>query len=315
MQAEEALACLLVGHIDVDNLIDASCAQHCSVDALGMVGGCQHINALLGGVVELAQKLVGFAVLVAAFVAGALRHQGIELVEKDQRRRLLFSFLEQFADLLLRTMHEGRCQVVGNHLDEVDAQLLGNLLGKERLAASGRTIEQYAGRRDAIGLGTLTIVEHVDESLGHQSLQLLHTSHIIKSTGFLGRGLLSHLAGGDTFWFGFLLFLSYKVIEQVFELFLKCQFWGRAVVPFLFGVLLLHTFSFLFKGVSIYLCKMRTNVNNSYHQKPEIRCKTTPFFRYEQTFFEKNETNFSKTCFWAKLIQTKRRAKCYIPAF
>ena len=39
---------------------------------------------------------------------------------------------------------------------------------------------------------------------------------------------------------------------------------------------------------------MRTNVNNSYHQKPEIPCKTTPFFRQEQTFFEKNETNFSK---------------------
>jgi hypothetical protein len=51
---------------------------------------------------------------------------------------------------------------------------------------------------------------------------------------------------------------------------------------------------------------MRTNVNNSYHQKPEIRCKTTPFFRQEQTFFEKNETNFSKNVLFVQNDTNKK---------
>jgi hypothetical protein len=51
---------------------------------------------------------------------------------------------------------------------------------------------------------------------------------------------------------------------------------------------------------------MRTNVNNSYHQKPEIRCKTTPFFRQEQTFFEKNETNFSKNVLFVQKDTNKK---------
>jgi len=51
---------------------------------------------------------------------------------------------------------------------------------------------------------------------------------------------------------------------------------------------------------------MKSNVNNSYHQKPEIRCKTTPFFRYEQTFFEKNETNFSKNVLFVQNDTNKK---------
>ena len=51
---------------------------------------------------------------------------------------------------------------------------------------------------------------------------------------------------------------------------------------------------------------MRTNVNNSYHQKPEIRCKTTPFFRQEQTFFEKNETIFSKNVLFVQKDTNKK---------
>jgi hypothetical protein len=58
--------------------------------------------------------------------------------------------------------------------------------------------------------------------------------------------------------------------------------------------------------VSIYLCKIRPDVNNSYHQKPEIRCKTTPFFRQEQTFFEKNETNFSKNVLFVQNDTNKK---------
>ena len=47
LQSEEAFASLVVGHVDIDDFVDAACAQCGTVDALGMVRRRQHIDALL----------------------------------------------------------------------------------------------------------------------------------------------------------------------------------------------------------------------------------------------------------------------------
>ena len=78
-------------------------------------------------------------------------------------------------------------EVIRHDLHEVDAYLLGHLLGKERLAATCRTIKEHGGRLDAIYLGTLAVLQYVDKSLGHKLLQLVHAGNVSKSMtiGFL----------------------------------------------------------------------------------------------------------------------------------
>lgn len=72
----------------------------------------------------------------------------------------------------------------------MDANLLSHFLGKERLATSRRPIEEHGGRTDAVGVGQITMLEHIDEALHDPLLQVLHAGNVAKAIAMLlGRRL------------------------------------------------------------------------------------------------------------------------------
>ena len=190
-QGKQTLAGLVVGHVHIDQFVDASRPQHGLVDALGMVGGGKDIDPFVGSMVEHTEKLVHLAVVVlVVFVSCATRHHGVKLVKEEQCRRVSLRILEDLADLLLRAVHHGAGQIVRDDLDKVDANLLSHFLGKERLATSRRPIEEHGGRTDAVGVGQITMLEHIDEALLDPLLQVLHAGNVAKAIAMLlGRRL------------------------------------------------------------------------------------------------------------------------------
>ena len=117
--------------------------------------------------VELDQQLVQRLVLLAVEpVAAARLPDRVELVDEDDRRRVLARLLEQLAD--------ARRAEPGEHLDErrgalcveARARLVGDRLRGERLAGAGRPVEENALRHPrAERLEPLRIAQEVDDLL------------------------------------------------------------------------------------------------------------------------------------------------------
>src|SRR5581483_5642923 len=98
--------------------------------------------------VELDEQLVERLILFAVeAVAGALRADGVELVDEDDRRRVLARLLEELAN--------ARGAEAREHLDErgrargveVRAGLVRDRLREQRLAGAGRPVEEQSLRR------------------------------------------------------------------------------------------------------------------------------------------------------------------------
>ena len=124
-----------------------------------MVGGSKDIYTTFGGIAQATEKLVDFTVIVlVCLVTGAFGHHGIELVEEQKRGCFLLRIPEYLAYLLLCSVYPSTGEVIRHNLHEVDAYLLGHLLGEERLAATSRTIKKHGGWLDTIYLGTLAVL-------------------------------------------------------------------------------------------------------------------------------------------------------------
>ena len=118
------------------------------IEDVGPVGGRDQDDAgALAEAVHLDQQLVQrlLALVVAAAQAGAaLAADGVDLVDEDDARAVLLGLLEQVA-------HAGRADA-DEHLDEVGAGdreerhagLARDGAGQQRLAGSGRPVEQHA---------------------------------------------------------------------------------------------------------------------------------------------------------------------------
>ena len=166
-----------------------------------MVGGGKDIYTTFGGIVEHTEELVDFTVIVlVCLVTGAFGHHGIELVEEQQCGSFFLCVFEYFAYLLLCSVYPSTGEVVRHDLHEVDAYLLGHLLGEERLAATSRTIKEHGGWLDAIHLGALAVLQNVDETFSHELLQLIHARNVSKPMPFdfllCHRLVLSLFCGG-----------------------------------------------------------------------------------------------------------------------
>ena len=126
-----------------------------------------HDDDLLGTLepVELDEQLVQRLILLAVeAVAAALRADGVELVDEDDRRGVLARLGEELADA-------GGAEA-GEHLDErrrargveVRAGLVRDGLREQRLAGSGRPVEQEALRHlRAETLEPLRLAQEVDD--------------------------------------------------------------------------------------------------------------------------------------------------------
>ena len=99
-------------------------------------------SSLVLEAVHLDQELVEGLVLLAGDVVAALAADGVELVDEDDRRRVLARLAEQPPDARRAQagehLHEG-----GRRLgEEVRARLVRDRLGEQRLARAGRPVQQ-----------------------------------------------------------------------------------------------------------------------------------------------------------------------------
>ena len=142
---ENRLAPGEIGRRDEHLPVEAAGTEQRRIEILNPVRGSHH-DDLPGAVeaVELDEELVERLVLLAVeAVAGALRADGVELVDEDDGGRVLPRLLEELADPRRAETRE--------HLDErrrargveVRARLVGNRLREQRLAGA------RAGRRGA----------------------------------------------------------------------------------------------------------------------------------------------------------------------
>ena len=137
-----------VGPVDDDLPVEAARSQERGVENVGPVGGGEHDYAALGvEAVHLDEELVErlLPLIVTAAQAGAaLPAYGIDLVHKDDARRVLLGLLEEVA-------HAARADP-DEHLDEVGARdgeerhprLAGDGARQQRLAGAGRPDEERA---------------------------------------------------------------------------------------------------------------------------------------------------------------------------
>ena len=166
MHLEDRLAALEVGRRHEHLAVEAAGAQQRLVEILDAVRGA-HDDDLLGALeaVELDEQLVERLILLAVeAVAGALRADGVELVDEDDRGRVLARLGEELAD--------ARGAEAGEHLDErrrargveVRARLVRDGLREQRLAGAGRPVEQEALRHlRAEPLEALRVAQEVDD--------------------------------------------------------------------------------------------------------------------------------------------------------
>ena len=168
MDGEDLAAALEVGRLDQDLAVEAAGTQQRRVEVLQPVRGA-HDDDLVARAeaVELDEELVQRLVLLAVErVPAAGRPDGVELVDEDDRRRVLARLFEELAD--------PRRAEAGEHLDErggalrveARARLVRDGLRGERLAGAGRPVEEDPLRHArAEPLEALRVAQEVDDLL------------------------------------------------------------------------------------------------------------------------------------------------------
>ena len=146
--------------------VEASGPQQRLVEVLDTVRRAHHDDLVRAfEAVELDEQLVERLILLAVeAVAGALCADGVELVDEDDRRRVLARLREELAN--------AGCAEPGEHLDErrrargveVRARLVRDRLREQRLAGARRPVEKQAFRHlRAEPLETLRVAEELDD--------------------------------------------------------------------------------------------------------------------------------------------------------
>ena len=96
--------------------------------------------------------------------AGATLADRVDLVQEDQRRRLLLRLLEQLADARGAQADEHLHELRARHEEERDVRLAGDRAREQRLAAPGRSEQQHAlGDAPAQPLVLLRVLQEVDD--------------------------------------------------------------------------------------------------------------------------------------------------------
>ena len=191
VHTENRFAALQVGRRHEHLTVEAPGAEQRLIEILDAVRRA-HDDDLLGAFepVELDEQLVQRLILLAVeTVPGALRADGIELVDEDDRRRMLARLEEELAD--------SRGAEAGEHLDEgrgarrveVRAGLVRDGLGEEGLAGAGRPVEEKALRHlRAEPLEALRVTEEVDD-LHQLAANLLDPGDVVPGHARLRAGV------------------------------------------------------------------------------------------------------------------------------
>src|SRR5207302_9680314 len=121
--------------------------QQGGVDELRPVGGADEHDPLRHGeAVELDEELVESVVElpVPADVGAAAPADGVELVDEDDRRRVLLGLLEELGYPGRSDAHVDLDEAGGRDREEGYARLAGERPGEQGLPAAGRAVEQHA---------------------------------------------------------------------------------------------------------------------------------------------------------------------------
>ena len=172
---EDLLAAGEIGRRDEHLPVEPAGAQQRRVEVLETVRRPHH-HDLVGGAeaVELDEQLVERLVLLAVeAVAGAGGADGVELVDEDDRGRVLARLVEELADPRGAEAGEHLHERGGGLRVERRAGLVRDRLGEQRLAGTGRAVEEDPLRHArAEPLEALGIAQEVDH-LGELGLRLL----------------------------------------------------------------------------------------------------------------------------------------------
>ena len=163
---EDRDASLEIGRRNEHLAIEAPRAQQRLVEILDAVRRAHHDDLVcVLESVELDEQLVQRLVLLAVeAVAGALRADGVELVDEHDRRRILARLLEELANAGRAESREHLDEGRGARGVEVRAGLVRDGLREQRLAGARRTVEQQALRHlGAEPLEPLRVAQEVDD--------------------------------------------------------------------------------------------------------------------------------------------------------
>ena len=151
VQLEDLEAPVDVGHVDDHLAVEAARAQQRRVEDVGTVGGAHHADAgVAAEAVHLDQQLVQrlLALVVALpHARAALAPGGVELVDEDDRRRLLAGFGEEVADAGGADADQALDELGARGDEEGGVGLAGGRPREQRLAGSRRADQQHALRR------------------------------------------------------------------------------------------------------------------------------------------------------------------------
>ena len=181
VHAEDRATTLQIRRLDQDLPVEPSRAKERRVEILEAVRRAHHDDLVARAEpVELDEQLVErLVVLAVERVVAARAADGIELVDEDDRRRILPRLLEQRTD--------ARGTEAGEHLDErrralreeAGSGLVGDRLRRERLAGPRRAVEEDTFRHArAERLEPLRVAEEVDDLL-QLLLRLLEPGDVV----------------------------------------------------------------------------------------------------------------------------------------
>ena len=153
----------------IDNAVKTACTHQCSVQNIGAVGGTHHNDVLVGSeTIHLGEKLVErvFSLVVAAAegILAAGPPDGINLVDKNDARRLLFGLLEQVTHTTGANANKHFYEIGSAQREERHLGFAGNRLGKQGFSRPRRATQQHTlgnfASQVSILLGVFEKVHH-----------------------------------------------------------------------------------------------------------------------------------------------------------
>ena len=163
---EDLAAAEAIGAIDDDLAVEATRAKERRVEDVGPVRGGDEDDVVLHLEAvhldeELVQRLLAL-VVAAAETRAAVPADGVDLVHEDDAGRRLLRLLEEVAHARGADADEHLDEVGARDREERDAGLTGDRAREERLARSGRPVQQHAlGDARAERLELLRVLEEL----------------------------------------------------------------------------------------------------------------------------------------------------------
>ncbi len=185
MHAEDLLPADEIGCRHEHLPVEAAGPQQGRVEVLEAVGRAHDHHAIVRGeAVQLHEQLIeGLILLAVETVTGTSRADGVELVDEDDRRRVLSRFGEELANSCRAEAGEHLHERGGALREERRTRLVCDGLRQQRLSGSGRPVEEDAlGHARTELLEALRIAEEVDD-LRQLDLDLGQAGHVVPGDG------------------------------------------------------------------------------------------------------------------------------------